>query len=238
MTLNLPEMLSEPERVLVFCDDTDIAQQPVQSLQPDLRILVAVQLSSNDYGPISEKITAWLKDNDATEFHATDIVSGRGEWKAKSIAERQQPLEFLASAFGEFLVRVDALWLSKGSYAGYKHEAEKLGNVGVGFKGGLRRVFLRCLMQRLSTEVLPPVLVVDQDKMQTKAVVDKSLPEGKFLAGGGPIMAPSHLVPWSSGRGCDGVGSKPLPNKTASVQRRQAIGIRPGCRGTGGCYSR
>ncbi len=47
MTIDLPEILLKPDRVLVFCDDTDIAQQPVASLQPDLRILIGVQLMSN-----------------------------------------------------------------------------------------------------------------------------------------------------------------------------------------------
>ncbi len=195
MTIDLPEILLKPDRVLVFCDDTDIAQQPVASLQPDLRILIGVQLMSNDYGTLSEKIQSWLEANGATEFHATDIVSGKGAWKTKSLAERQAALEFVASAFTGHLVRVDALWLAKGSYAAHKEEAEKLGKVNVGFKGGLRRVFLRCLMERLSTEALPAVLVLDQEKAQTNAVVDNSWPEGAFLVGGGPVTAPSHLVP-------------------------------------------
>ncbi|NKK74315.1 DUF3800 domain-containing protein [Rhizobium leguminosarum bv. viciae] len=195
MTIDLPATLLVPDRVLVFCDDTDIAQQPVETLQPDLRILVAVQLTSNDYGPLSRRIQSWLKANGAAEFHATDIVSGKGAWSTKSVAERRAALEFIASSFAELLVRVDALWLPKGSYAAYREEAEKLGKVSVGFKSGLRRVFLRCLMERLSREALPAVLVVDQDKTQSNAFVDNSWPEGAFLVGGGPVTAPSHLVP-------------------------------------------
>lgn len=38
------------------------------------------------------------------------------------------------------------------------------------------------------------MLVVDQDKAQQGAVVDKEWPEGQFLVGGGPITTPSHLV--------------------------------------------
>lgn len=93
------------------------------------------------------------------------------------------------------MVRVDALWLPKGAFANYKKEAEKLGKVGVGFKHGLRRVFLRSLMERLATENNPVALVLDQDQAQDGAIVENGWPEGTFLLNGGPITAPSHLVP-------------------------------------------
>lgn len=194
MPIDLNAILGTPEHLLVFCDDTDIAQQPVASLQPDLRILVAVQLISDSYPPLASKLQSWLHENAVGEFHATDIVSGKREWGSKSKAERLVALQFIAGSFGDLLMRVDALWLPQGSYATHRKEAGKIGKVGVGFKGGLRRVFLRSLMERLAKEPLPSVLILDQDKAQEGAVVDHTWPEREFLVGGGPITSPSHLV--------------------------------------------
>ncbi len=194
MPFDLKDALLAPDRVLVFCDDTEIAGQPVETLNPDLRILVAVQLESDHYASVSAEMSAWLFEAGVTEFHATDIVSGKGQWKNKTITQRQAALRFVADTLTGSMVRVDGIWMPKGSYPAYKKEAEKLGSVGVGFKGGLRRVFLRCLMERLSHETRPVALVLDQDKSQSGIVIETNWPEGGYLVGGGPITAPSHLI--------------------------------------------
>ena len=66
----LLDALTVPARTLVFCDDTDIAGQPVPWLQPDLRILVAVEMSSETYGAAAAKLEARLAGLGMPEFHA------------------------------------------------------------------------------------------------------------------------------------------------------------------------
>lgn len=188
--------LTEPGRTLVFCDDTDIAPQPVPWLQPELRILVAVEISSEAYTVAAAELAARLAILGMPEFHATEIANpgGKSPWKAVSSDERASALHFLADVLNASGARVHQAHVPKAQFAEVKAEAELTGKVGVGFKMGLKRVFLRCLFDHLAAAGGEAIVVLDQDKPLAKPVVEH-WPEAAFLVGGGPIAARSIDVP-------------------------------------------
>lgn len=180
-------------RTLVFCDDTDIAGQPVAKLRPDLRMLVAVQVASEIYVVLDAAMTAALDRYGVAEFHATDIATGNRAWKGRSEEERASALAFVAEQLSIHTGRVGAVWLPKGQYSQIRKDAEKIGKVGVGFKHGLRRVLVRSVVERLAAGTRPAMLWLDQDSPLAGPKVEH-WPEATFLVGGGPVVAPSHMV--------------------------------------------
>ena len=178
---------------LVFCDDSDIAEQPVPSLRPDLRVLVAVQITSDSYRSLNEAIASALTRFNVHEFHATDIATGNGAWKERSENIRLEALRHLADLFSQYALRVGAVWLPKQQYPTLRQSAKRFGRVNAGFKQGLKRVLVRGLAERLAAGTRPAMLWLDQDKPICEAKVE-DWPEARFLVGGGPIVAPSHSV--------------------------------------------
>lgn len=191
--LSLTNQLAVGGRTLVFCDDTDIAGQPVSKLRPDLRILVAVQVASENYAALDAAMTAALDQYGVAEFHATDIATGNRAWKGRSEEQRATALAFVAEQLSIHAARIGAVWLPKGQYPKIRKDAEKIGRVGVGFKHGLRRVLVRSVVERLAVGTRPAMLWLDQDNPLAGPKVEH-WPEATFLVGGGPIVAPSHMV--------------------------------------------
>ena len=98
--------------------------------------------------------------------------------------------------------------IPKAQFNDLKAQAQQLGSVGVGFKQGLRRVFLRCLFEECEQHAQPTLIVLDQEGPVAAPTVEH-WPEGTFLVGGGPIVARSgdvaglqlaDLAAWSVGR--------------------------------------
>ncbi len=189
----LIDQLAVAGRTLVFCDDTDIAEQPVSTLRPDLRLLVAVQVPSEHYPALDGAMTAALDQYGVTEFHATDMATGNRAWKGRSEEERAAALAFVAEQLSAYARRVGAVWLPKGQFPQIRRDAEQFGKVGVGFKNGLRRVLIRSVVERLAAGTRPAMLWLDQDSPLAEPKVEH-WPEATFLVGGGPVVAPSHLV--------------------------------------------
>lgn len=192
----LLEGLVQPGRTLVFCDDTDIAPQPVPWLQPDLRILVAVEMSSEAYAAAAAELTARLASLGMPEFHAAEIANPKGKspWKALSPDERASALHFLAGVLNGSGARVHQAHVPKAQFATLKAQAQLGGKVAVGFKMGLKRVFLRCLFDHLAPAGGETMVILDQDKPLAEPVVEH-WPEAAFLVGGGSIAARSIDVP-------------------------------------------
>lgn len=191
--LDLTGQLSVPGRTLIFCDDTEIAGQPIATLEPDLRILAAVQIPSEGYATLDSAMTTALQSYGVGEFHATDIATGNGVWKGRPDEERVAALRFVAEQLATHATRIGAMWLPKGQFPELKKGAEKLGKVGGGFKQGLKRALVRSVVSRLATGSRPAMLWLDQDSPITAPKVEH-WPEAKFLIGGGPVASPSHLV--------------------------------------------
>ncbi|GGN61494.1 hypothetical protein GCM10011349_44170 [Novosphingobium indicum] len=191
--MSLADQFAVAGRTLVFCDDTDIAGQPVAKLRPDLRILVAVQMASENYAALDGAMTAALDQYGVAEFHATDIATGNRAWKGRSEEERVAALAFVAEQMSIHAGRIGAVWLPKGQYPKIRKDAEKIGKVGVGFKHGLRRVLVRSVVERLAAGTRPAMLWLDQDSPIAGPKVEH-WPEATFLVGGGPIIAPSQMV--------------------------------------------
>lgn len=194
MGRQLLDHLKPPRRTLVFCDDTDIAAG-VPWLRPDLRILVAVEMSSERYAPAAAGIEAALERLGMPEFHATELANPKkSPWRNVSAEGRVEALRFLADLFNSTGARVYQARIPKDQFVTLKARAQRVGKVGVGFKHGLKRVFLRCLFDHLEAQGGETVVVMDQDRNLVEPVVE-DWPEGRFLVGGGPIAARSVDVP-------------------------------------------
>lgn len=193
---NILASLTEPGQMLVFCDDTDISGSPHRYLAPDLRILCAVVMPSERYAVATTAVKQRLGDLGQTEFHATEIVnpSTTSSWKQVPIEERLGALRFLRGLLAEPPTRLHYAYITKGQYEQIRAEAEKCGPVNAGHKAGLKRVFLRCLFERLTSRGSKTVLILDQNKPLRSPAIE-SWPEGAFLVGGGPIAANSASVP-------------------------------------------
>ena len=208
--VDLHAELSVPGRRLVFCDDTDLDGKPVAALEPDIRILVAVELTSDAYDGAATEIADHLASLGMAEFHATEVANPKTKspWKTVDKSKRIEALRWLAGLFGSLEARVAYTRIPKGQFNELKGQAQKLGAVGVDFKSGLKRVFLRCLFEELKQAVEPSLIVLDQDQ-STAEPKAQHWPEGEFLVGGGPFVAQSHdvaglqladLAAWSIGR--------------------------------------
>ena len=233
----LLQALAEPGRTLVFCDDTDISGQPVPWLQPDLRILVAVEMSSRAYAVAAAELEAKVASLGMPEFHAAEIANPKGKspWKGVPQAERATSLHFLAGVLNGAGAHVHEAHVPKAQFAALKAEAQLVGKVGVGFKQGLKRAFLRCLSDHLTLGANGTIVVMDQDKPLAEPVVE-AWPEAAFLIGGGPVAARSVDVPglqladmaaWSINRYMcrkpQLAARAPLPSSTRRRSRWSAI---------------
>jgi uncharacterized protein DUF3800 len=192
----LLEGLSQPGRTLIFCDDTDIAGQPVPWLQRDLRILVAVEIESESYVSAAAEMMAHLAVLGMPEFHAADMANPnkKSPWKAIDPGIRVEALHVLAGILTAAGARFYQARVPKAQFASLKALAQEDGKVGVGFKHGLKRVFLRCLFEHLAASDRPALVVIDQDKPLAEPVIEH-WPEAWFLVGGGPVAASSKDVP-------------------------------------------
>lgn len=193
LPLALSSPLHAPGTTLVFCDDTDIQGQPIPKMRPDLRILAAVQMRSESYGALEAEMATARTMYGVSEFHATDIATSNRAWTGRSEEERLEAMTFVAERLAEHGTRVAAVWLPKGEYPKVKKDAEKLGPVSAGFKHALKRALVRSVVERLANGTRPAMLWLDQDKPGAAPKVEK-WPDATFLTGGGPIVAPSHLV--------------------------------------------
>lgn len=199
-----------PGRRLIFCDDTDLEGRPVAMLEPDLRILVAVELDSGAYASAALQMAAYLDNLGMPEFHATEIANpgSKSPWKAIDTDRRIEALEWLGDLLAGLEASVSFARIPKAQFNELKAQAQQLGSVGVGFKQGLRRVFLRCLFEECEQYAAPTLIVLDQEGPVAEPTVEHWL-AGTFLVGGGPIVARSSdvaglqladLAAWSVGR--------------------------------------
>lgn len=153
-------------------------------------------MPSERYAVATTAVKQRLGDLGQTEFHATEIVnpSTTSSWKQVPIEERLGALRFLRGLLAEPPTRLHYAYITKGQYEQIRAEAEKCGPVNAGHKAGLKRVFLRCLFERLTSRGSKTVLILDQNKPLRSPAIE-SWPEGAFLVGGGPIAANSASVP-------------------------------------------
>jgi hypothetical protein len=188
--------LGQSGRTLVFCDDTDIAGQPVPWLKPDLRILVAVEIDSESYASAASEMVSYLANLGMPEFHAADMANPnkKSPWKAVALEARTEALHQLAGILNASGAHFYHARVPMAQFSTLKARAQLKGKVGVGFKHGLKRVFLRCLFEYLASANRPALVVMDQDKPLAGPVIE-AWPEASFLVGGGPIAASSKDVP-------------------------------------------
>lgn len=188
--------LGQSGRRLVFCDDTDIAGHKVPWLEPDLRILVAVEMDSEAHVKAAAEMAPCLARLGMEEFHAAEMANPnkKSPWKAVAPAERAEALHVLAGILNRCGAYFYQARVPKAQFTSLKARAQQEGKVGVGFRHGLKRVFLRCLFEHLAGADRPSLVVIDQDKPLAHPVIEH-WPEASFLVGGGPIAACSKDVP-------------------------------------------
>jgi hypothetical protein len=153
-------------------------------------------MTSERYAVAFTEMKNMLKKLGQAEFHVTEIVNPKAAatWKRVPIEERRKALRFLGGLLAKSITKLYYAYVSRGQYEQLKRVAEKYGSVSVGHKAGLKKVFLRCLFERLSSAGAKKAVILDQDKALEAPVVE-SWPEGEFLCGGGPIVADSASVP-------------------------------------------
>jgi hypothetical protein len=192
---NVLDSLTQPGRLLAFCDDTDISDSPLSRPAPHLRILCAVVMTSERYAVASPKLKNKLKSLGQAEFHATEIVNPKAssQWKQVPIEERLKALQFLGARLVRSTTKLYYAHVSRGQYEQLREAAEKFGSVNMGYKAGLKRVFLSCLFDRLGPDGAKAIVILDQDKALVTPVVG-SCDGGEFLCGGGPIAADSTSI--------------------------------------------
>ncbi len=180
---------------MVFCDDSDIAGQPVAHLVPDLRLIVAIEMRSELYIRAAERVAERLAELGMSKFHATEIANppSGSEWSAVATKDRISALSFLMEVLASCDARAMHVRVSKGQYAHIRAAAKEFGDVSVGLKVGLKRVLVRSLVQRLSNGLRPAALVLDRDRSGDAPVVEE-WPGAAFLVCGGPIVAPSERI--------------------------------------------
>ena len=190
--------LAEKGRFLTFCDDSDIDGNPIQRFVADFRVLCAIKIRSENYAQLATAFKERLTKLDAPvcEFHATEIVNPNTKslWKKISPTARLDAFNFLRELLEENTESLYYCYCSKEQYKTLRKEAEKQGKVSVNFKAGLKRVFLRSLFGRLAETSIPSIVVMDDDDNKKLPPRVESWPEGKFLVGGGPIVAGSHDI--------------------------------------------
>lgn len=190
--------LAEKERFLTFCDDSDIDGNPIQGFEKDFRVLCAIKIRSENYAQLATAFKERLTKRyaPACEFHATEIVNPNRKslWYKVPICVRLDAFDFLRELLEENTESLYYCYCSKEQYKTLKKEAEKKGEVNVNFKAGLKKVFLRSLFGRLAETSIPSIVVMDDDDNKKLPPRVESWPEGKFLVGGGPIVARSHDI--------------------------------------------
>ena len=182
---------------LVFCDDSEIAGSPHKNLAADLRILCAIVMSSKDYALIKNQMEDKLKTfaHNLIEFHATEIVNPKktSPWSHLSQERRIDAFKFLQTVLAQKIRKLYYAFVTEGQFRELRKEAQKQASVEVAHRQGLKRVFLRCLFERLASTHERIVVLMDHDKPQDCPTIEK-WPEGSFLVGGGPISAGSALI--------------------------------------------
>ncbi|MEZ0001622.1 DUF3800 domain-containing protein [Sinorhizobium fredii] len=180
---------------LVFVDDTDFHGAAVASLAPDLRVLTAIKLESACYAEIESAMRERLASLGQTEFHVAEIVNPKREsaWRNASHADRIAALALLSSLIERANASMRYAWISKGQYEQMRKDwvqsrGEKLPK---DRNAALKRVVLRALMEELSAEGRPAVIMIDQDRPRPGIEIDKS-ENAPWLIGGGVMTAPSQ----------------------------------------------
>jgi hypothetical protein len=170
---NVLDSLTQPGRLLAFCDDTDISHSPRAA--PHLRILCAVVMTSERYAVASPKLKNKLKSLGQAEFHATRSVNpnASSQWKRVPIEERLKALQFLGARLVRSTTKLYYAHVSRGQYEQLRKAAEKFQSVNKGHKAALTMVFLSCLFDRLRPYGGKAVVILDQDKPLVTPVVEK-----------------------------------------------------------------
>ena len=195
MSTSMLDQLLVPGRKLVFCDDTDIAGQPALNIVPDLRLILAIEMCSELYPQAAKRIAGRLAELKTSRFHSTEIINpnSASEWRKVAEPDRVAALSFLAHVLESCHARTSHVRVSKGQWDRLKFEAQRIGKVDVGLKGGLKRVLVNSLLRRLSRSPDPAVVVLDREKAGDAPLVE-TWPGSDFLVCGGPIVSPSSLV--------------------------------------------
>ncbi len=209
--------LHEPGRTLLFCDDTDIPRASIENFARDVRVLCAIVMPSDIYSTLVTQMEKRLTELGQTEFHATEIVNPKStsSWSKVSVADRLGALRLLRDLLSNANIRVLYVHVSKSQFEELRKAAERLGeDVEVGHRAGLKRVFLRSILERLDELGDNPILVLDQSKSLDQAQIEH-IAGGEHLFGGGPIVATSEAVAGLQLADMARVLNRPLPTQTS-----------------------
>lgn len=188
------ENLTSYDGNLIFCDDSDVDGKPNPNFVPDIRVLCAVQINSDNYRclGLSKFLNRLLKK----ELHTTEVVNPnkKSEWYGVGISERINLLNDVKEFIVDNVEKIYYCQVSKEQYSELRKKAERKGRVDMKMNNGLKRVFVRKLLSITASLNNPTILILDQDE-NIEVPEFYSEYKAEHLEGGAPIKVDSSMVP-------------------------------------------
>lgn len=196
MSEALPDViagLAAPGRLLAFCDETDLTNEPTSTMVGNIHLHAALVMQSDGYAAFASVLAAALRTYGVSEFHAVDIVNNgkRSVWRHREKADRLAALKTVCDALCASEGHIYYVHISK-----QQHE-ELLdkwpdADIDPDHKIAVKTRFRELVAALLDTSTPAAVIA---DKAKNKPGVGLATIEGgDHLLGGGIILAHSHDV--------------------------------------------
>jgi hypothetical protein len=185
--------ISEPGRILAFCDETDLTNEATSTMVADIHLHAAVVLPSDGYAALALELALSLKKFDVVEFHAVDIVmnGARSVWKNRDKANRLAALQTICGALLASCGHIYYVHVPKQQYAGFVAELPQ-GALPPNYKTAVKRCFRELIASLLNTPT-PAIVIADKESNKCGLGLAK-VDGGNHLLGNGIILAHSHEV--------------------------------------------
>jgi hypothetical protein len=193
--------LKSPGMDVVFVDETGTSGKPLSILASGFQLYCGVTFPSARYGEVRESLRSKLMSFGPTlkEFHATEIVNPKdaSPWKAISIANRLEALQFLSMVLLEHASQIAYCYVSREQYPQLLAAAREVTEVNLSQKRGLRHVFFEILLAQLRARAIPtPIAIVsDIEKPLADAIRIRTVVDLPCLYQGGVIEVASEVEP-------------------------------------------
>lgn len=168
-TDELRKEVRKPGRLLLFVDDSGTPNQPFPPLVENFKIYSGIIIESDKYNEFSERAyqsfsNLSLSDNEK-EFHSSEIVSGKNQWKGIKIQKRLDIINQWGDFLNEYVLLVPHLNIGSEQYNelcetaknNNYSEPQKLEN-------GLQTFFYKGLLENLDALSIETEIIIIQDE--------------------------------------------------------------------------
>ena len=191
---DLATALDQPGRRLIFCDDTSLQGQVAAHMEPDIELMCAVCLQSDDYPAVALTIAQRLSLLGVGEFHANEVVNPnkKSAWFKVSFTDRIDTFKLMSQLLRDHVDQAGYLFIALSDFEQMKVVAGGPVALGIGQKSGLRKVALVSAAEQFAAGPIPSVLVVDQAKPSNKP--QRVEPLGDLVGGGAIVADPARII--------------------------------------------